>query len=69
MAVNQKELKSVLNFLASAGPYATEVLRTRDLDELMLATGGTLMARGMLYNIVSKRLSPGVYQVSLKRSN
>ena len=70
MTVNPKELKRVLNSLASTNPaFAYQTLRTKDVDELMLATGGTLIARGMLYNIVCKRLSPGVHKVSLELAN
>ena len=58
-----------LNFLASAGPYARTTVKLDELDEIMHTTGGELMARGHLYNIVPYRLSPNVYRLSLKLAN
>ncbi len=59
---------SALNFLASAGPYANTTVPNKEADEIMLQTGGTIMARGILYNIVCKQVSPGVCRLTLKDS-
>jgi hypothetical protein len=55
----------VLNFLAS-NPDGSDVMVAADLREVLLFTGGTMMARGRLYDIVSKPLGAGVYRVSLR---
>lgn len=62
-------VQATLNFLASAGSLANTTVDGKEADEIMLATGGTLMARGRLYNIVSKKLSPTVYRLSLELAN
>ncbi len=54
------------DFLASAGPYANATVTTKEADEIMLQTSGQLMARGILYDIVCKQISPGVCKLTLK---
>lgn len=63
------EAQQALNFLASAGPLANTTVTADDADEIMLSTGGTIMSRGVLYNIKSRRVSPKVYRLSLERAN
>lgn len=63
------DVKGQLNFLASLPDVGNTVMEKDELKEMLLQTGGTLMARGCLYNIVSKHLGAGVYRVSLKRAN
>ena len=63
------ETTQALNFLASAGPLANTTVKNADADEIMLQTGGHILARGMLYNIKSQRVSPGVCSLSLERPN
>lgn len=46
---------------------ADMTVETKDLKELLLATGGSVIARGMLWDIKSQSLGAGVYRVSLKR--
>jgi hypothetical protein len=58
---------SVLNFLASAGPLARATVTGPECDEIMEQTGGEILARGALYRIKSRRLSPKVYSLSLTR--
>lgn len=58
-----------LNFLASTPDLGNTVMEKDELRELLLQTGGSMMARGCLYNIVSEHLGAGVYRVSLKRTN
>ncbi len=61
-----KEGQRVLAFLASAGPYANTTLRNRDADEIMIQTGGSILSKGVLYNIICKKISPGVCKLTLK---
>lgn len=58
-----------LNFLASAGPLANTTVSGDQADEIMMRTGGILLARGCLYNIIAKQISPKVYRLSLERAN
>ena len=63
------EISRQLNFLASAGPLANTTVTNADSDKIMLQTGGNILARGVLYNIKSQRISPGVCRLSLERTN
>lgn len=56
----------IMQFLASAGPYANTTATNTEADEIMMKTGGTIMGRGILYNIVCKSVSPGVCHLSLE---
>lgn len=61
--------ESNINFLASAGELANTTVRNAEADEIMLETGGSIISRGILYNILSKQLSPGVCRLTLERAN
>ena len=61
--------RQALDFLASAGPLANTTVRADEADEIMLQTGGNILACGLLYNIICKRLSPSVYRLSLEEAN
>jgi len=63
------EQSRVVNFLASAGPYATDTVETADLKAIILATGGNIMGRGRLWNIVPTHLGAGIYKLSLELTN
>jgi|GEM_PF-3739044 len=63
------EADQALNFLASAGPLANTTVTGAVADDVMMKTGGTLMARGCLYLIKSQKLSPSVYRLTLERAN
>lgn len=63
------EIRRTLDFLASAGPHANTAVPSAVADQIMLQTGGSIMARGILYNIKSQRLSPKVYKLTLERAN
>ena len=56
----------LLNFLASS-PNGYDTITKRELKDLLLTTGGQIMCRGELRDIVSKHLSAGVYRASTKR--
>ncbi len=60
---------STLNFLASAGPMANIVVTAAEADKIMLTTDGTIMARGILYNIVSRKVGPSTWKLTLKEAN
>lgn len=60
-----KEVRRQLDFLASAGPYANTTMTQEDAKSMLLETGGSILARGRLYNLVLKDLGAGVYYVSL----
>lgn len=59
------EQQRQLNFLASC-PAGHTTMTTQDVHEVMMATGGNMLARGSLYDIVAKPLGAGVFKVSLK---
>ena len=61
-----RHFHAVLNRLCSNPYRATESVPLRVLQELMLETDGSTMAGGLWFNIVSVRLCPGVYNISLK---
>ena len=64
-----KETRAAWDFLASAGPLANTTVKNAGADEIMLASGGSIIAGGSLYNIKSQRVSPGVCRLSLERAN
>lgn len=63
------ESRRVLNFLASAGPYANSTVERQDAHDILMETGGTLLARGRLYNIIAKNIGAGVYRLHLELTN
>ena len=62
------EASSALRHLCST-PIATTTLNRADTQSLLLNSDGKAMACGHLFDIVTKNLGAGVYQISLKRSN
>lgn len=46
---------------------ARTTMDTADLKELMLSTGGEILACGVLWNICTRNLGAEVYKVYLKR--
>lgn len=63
------DAQRTLNFLASAGPHANTTVSGEEADQIMLQTGGNILARGVLYSIVCKQMSPKVFRLSLEVSN
>lgn len=45
---------------------ASMVMDRKDLKELLLETGGQIIARGRFWDIKSKHIGAGVYKVTLK---
>lgn len=63
------EARRTCEFLASAGPLANTTVEKQDAHDILLETGASIISRGVLYNIKSKHLGAGVYQLSLKAAN
>ena len=53
------------NFYTMPG-FASMTIESKDLKELLLNTGGEIIACGRLYDIVTKHLGAGIYKLSLK---
>ena len=62
-----KEAHRVANFLCSTPAMGNTTVTTAVLKALLLKYDAQLSAFGELWDIVSKRVGPGVYRVSLKR--
>lgn len=62
--VMKPELHRQLNFLASM-PSGTTTMNRKDTHEMLMETGGNMLACGRLYDIVAKDIGAGVYKVSL----
>jgi hypothetical protein len=62
------EAHRVLNFLA-AMPAGHSTLIREDAKDLLLDTGGNMLACGRLYDIVAKDIGAGVYRISLALAN
>lgn len=60
------ETHSILNHLASMPRYGNATATHAQVREIMLQTGGWMMACGSLYDIKSKHLGGGIYRLSLK---
>lgn len=56
-----------INHLASMPKIAHATVTTKELREIMLRTGGQMLAQGDLWDIQKKSLGAGVYRISLKR--
>jgi hypothetical protein len=62
------EVTRTLNFFASS-PVGHTTMTRKDVREMLLETGGNLLAGGRLYDIVAKDIGAGVYKVTLQLSN
>jgi len=62
------EVHRQLNFLASM-PVGTTTMERKEVKEMMLETGGNMLACGRLYDIVATNVGAGVYRVHLKLAN
>lgn len=58
-----------LNFLCGSPKYGHTTMLIDDLRQVLLETGGNVMACGYLWDIKSKHLGAGVYKVSLELAN
>jgi hypothetical protein len=64
-----QEQRRILNFMASAGPYANTTVTAEDLRAIMLSCGGNIMTRGRLWDLKSKHLGAGVYKLTIAETN
>lgn len=48
---------------------ANTTMTTKQLREILLQTDGRLLANGTYWDIVSKKIGPGIYRVSLKETD
>lgn len=62
------EARRQLNFLASL-PSGNTTVAKDDLRDILMETGGNMLARGRLYDIHSKHLGAGIYRLTLKATN
>ncbi len=61
------EAKRLLNFLAAA-PHGIATAESKAVvRQVMLSTGGRLLAYGSDHDIIAKHLGGGVYRVTLSR--
>lgn len=65
MMLNRDETR-ILNHLANVPYDGSTTCKLRTLQNIMLHTDGKLMAHGRLFDVVSKRVCPGVYRISLE---
>jgi hypothetical protein len=63
------DARQAANFLCSMPDYGHTTLQTKDLRALLYQTGGQLLARGRLYNIVTRSLGAGIHHVSCRLAN
>lgn len=61
------EASRILSHLASMPQYGNASATYAQVREIMLQTGGEMMAAGDMYEIKSKALGGGVYRLTLKR--
>lgn len=62
-------MKSLPNIFYTMPRTANTTMDTKDLKELLLETGGRVIACGRLFDIKSKNLGAGVYRVTLWRDD
>lgn len=68
MSTMTTEATRALNFLARM-PRGHTTLERADVKDMLLQTGGNILACGSLYNIKATHIGAGVYKVSLELSN
>ena len=60
-------MKTLPNNFYTMPEWASTTMEESDLKEVMLATGGEILACGQLWNVCTNHLGAGVYKVFLKR--
>ena len=58
-------VERALNFLASM-PSGNTTLTSKQVRALLLKVDGQMMSRGYIYDIMSRKIGPGVYRVCLE---
>lgn len=59
------EIHRQLNVLCASPDWASVTMKTKDVQTLLLETGGNTLACGRLYDFVVKDIGAGVSKVSL----
>lgn len=68
-ATVKAEANRIMNFLAGL-PHGNASASSRAVvREIMLQTGGSMMAAGNLYDVKAKSLGGGVYRMTLESSS
>ena len=68
MMVDRVEKNHIVNTIAYTRPQDwSGTMTTKELRETLLFTEGEILACGISWRIVSKRIGPGVYKVHLIR--
>lgn len=62
-----REAERVANFLCSMPAHGNTTCTTKVLKALLLKYDGQLSSYGELWDVMSKRVGPGVYRLWLKR--
>jgi hypothetical protein len=57
----------IVNFLTSMPGLAHSTVKRKQLQSILLSTGGQIMCNGRLYEITQKHLGGGVYRISTSR--
>lgn len=63
-----EEVRRQLNNLAGS-PAASVTMDREDYRNVLLRTGGNMLACGRLYNFKAKNMGAGIYQVTLELAN
>lgn len=66
-AQNSAEANRILNGLASMPSAIYTAVNRAVVREIMLQTGGRLLAHGHVHDVISKPLGGGVYRITLRR--
>lgn len=66
--MNQKDVDQARNYLASF-PSGSTTLDRDDAKKLLLTSGGTIIARGVLYDLICTEIGAGVCKITLKRTH
>lgn len=66
--MSQIDVDQALNFLASY-PSGSYTLDRDDAKKLLLTSGGTIIARGALYNVLCLEIGAGVCKLTLERAH
>ena len=61
----KSEASRILDFLALSPNHGRSSVTTRVLQEIMMSTGGDMLAMGYSWDVCSRRLAPGVHKVWL----
>lgn len=63
------EYARIVSFLSGMPGLAHSTMETREYRDLLLRSGGQIMANGHLWDIIGKNLGAGVYKVTTRKTN